>query len=144
MSAGRKRRAAGFTLLEAVVAMVLISTAGMALFTWINASINSLTHVHDANLRSEATTNVLEYMQEVNPMATPEGTAALGAYAIRWHAEPISPITDSTTYPAGVGLYQLALYATDIAVTRPDGNDWFDLHVRLIGYRKSRASPVPG
>ena len=30
----------GFTLIEAIVAMVLIASTGMALFSWINSNLN--------------------------------------------------------------------------------------------------------
>jgi len=41
------QRQRGFTLLEAVVAMVLISGAGAALFAWINSELGALARVQD-------------------------------------------------------------------------------------------------
>ena len=81
-----RNRQKGFTLLEAIVALVLIGSAGMALFSWINGNYISLSRIRDVNARSEATVNVLEYMDRVNPMLTPDGVAPLGAYSIRWRS----------------------------------------------------------
>jgi general secretion pathway protein I len=141
----RSRRAhAGFSLLEAVVAMVLISSAGLALFGWINGNIMALTRVHDANERSEATTNVLEYMHRVNPMLVPEGRAQLGTYSIEWRSKPIIGATEGIAYPRGRSLFQLALYSTAVSVRTVEGASWFDLQLKQVGYKKVRSSPDPG
>ena len=137
----QRRKHAGFTLHEAIVALVLISGAGMALFSWINGSIASLSKIQDANARSEATINILEYMDRVNPMLTPEGKAALGAYSIRWRAKAVSNITEGANYPRGQSLYQMALYRTDIAVNLNSAQDrtWFDLQLQQVGFKKVRS-----
>lgn len=134
-----RTRQSGFTLLEAIVALVLISGAGMALFSWINQSITSLTKIQEANARSEATINILEYMDRVNPMLMPEGTAPLGAYSIRWRAQPISNITEGASYPQGLSLFQLALYRTDISVRKAQDMTWFELRLQQVGYKKVRS-----
>lgn len=137
----RTSRQAGFTLLEAIVAMVLVASVGLALFAWINGSIASLARVHDANARSEATINVLEYMHRVNPMLAPEGKASLGGYSITWRARPIVPVVDGASFPVGVSLFQLCLYNTDVAVLSGD-QPWFQLQLRQVGYRKVRDKPT--
>jgi len=132
------RRHAGFTLLEAIVAMVLISGAGMALFTWINQNISSLHRILESNARAEATTNVLEYMTRVNPMLTPEGSTDLESYRLRWIAKQEGEPRDGNSAPFGINLYQFALYDTQVSVQRQDGQAWFDLKLRLLGYKKVR------
>lgn len=133
-----RTRQAGFTLLEAIVALVLISGAGMALFSWINTSIMSLSRIRDANARAEATTNILEYMDRVNPMLAPEGNASLGAYSIRWSAQAISNLTEGTNYPRGLSLYQLALYDTVVTIRTAEGRAWYELKLQQVGYKKVR------
>lgn len=139
-----RREQAGFTLIEAIVAMVLISGAGIALFSWINGNIVALSRVQEANARSDATTNVLEYMHRVNPMLVPEGRAVLGAYVIRWQASPASPIVEGVAFPRGRSLYQLALYDTTVAVAGEGGGGWFELKLKQVGYRQVRSVPVGG
>lgn len=136
-------RNAGFSLMEAIVAMVLIAGAGMALFAWINGSIASLASLQEANQRSDATVNILEYMDGVNPMMAPEGTATLGSYSIRWRSEPVAPPVDGVNYPRGKSLYQLALYRVDVSVLAEDGQRWFGLQLRQVGYRRTREPPQP-
>ena len=135
-------RLAGFTLLEAIVALVLISGAGMALFSWINGNIMALARIHDVNARSEATANILEYMDRINPMITPEGEAPLGAYSIIWRSQPTTNITEGVNYPRGQSLYQLALYSTAVSVKTAAGRAWFELKLQQVGYKKVRSNSV--
>lgn len=125
-------RQRGFTLLEAIVAMVLISGAGYALFGWINGNIMALNRVQEVNARSAATQNILEYMNSVNPMLKPEGDATLGGYRIRWKARPLTLVQD------GPGLYQIALYDTQVVAESEESRPWFEFRLRQAGYKKVR------
>lgn len=118
--------------------MVLIASAGMALFAWINGNIASLTALNDANRRSDATVNVVEFMERVNPMLSPEGEATLGDYSIRWHSQPLSAAVDGVGYPRGQSLYRFSLYRVDVAVLDGDGKPWFDLQLTRTGYQRVR------
>jgi general secretion pathway protein I len=133
------RRNLGFTLIEAIVALVLIGGAGMALFSWVNGSIVALRRVEDANARNEATSNIIEYMQGVNPMLIPEGKSNFGSYQIEWKSKPIVAAVDGVSNPRGVGLFQLGLYDTQIDVRKADDPHWFDLKLELVGYKKVRS-----
>lgn len=131
-------RQSGFTLLEAVVAMVLISGAGAALYSWINTELGSVARLQQSNARAEAIVNVLELMHTVNPMLTPEGTVSFAAYRLTWKATEVAPVQDGVSYPTGVSLYQLALYDTLVRVGNPDGSAWFEFTLRQVGYKKVR------
>lgn len=131
-------RQRGFSLLEAVVAMVLISGTGAALFSWINTELASVSRLQQSNARAEALANVLELMHTVNPMLTPEGTLSVAAFRLTWNAKAVTPIQDGVSYPQGISLYQLALYDTMVRVINPDGTLWFDLTLRQVGYKRVR------
>jgi general secretion pathway protein I len=129
----------GFTLIEAIVAMVLIATTGMALFGWLNSNIITLTRVQEVNAESEATQNALDFMATINPMAQPEGQVELGAYKLSWQASPSNEPRDGAGYPYGIGLYQLALYDTQVSLHKADRQTWFNFTVKQIGYKKVRS-----
>lgn len=139
----RRSRNRGFTLLEAMVALVLIGGAGMALFTWVNSSIVALRRVEDANARNDAMVNVIEYMQAINPMQTPEGKVDFGNYQILWKSEPITDIVNGSSNPQGQSLFQLALYETRINAGKSDDPRWFELKLKLVGYKKVRETRLP-
>lgn len=99
----------------------------------------ALTRIHDVNARSEATANILEYMDRVNPMLTPEGEAPLGAYSIKWRSLVASNITEGANYPRGQSLYQMALYRTSVAVRKTGDQAWFELKLQQVGYKRVRS-----
>ncbi|MEE4236490.1 MAG: type II secretion system protein [Anderseniella sp.] len=129
----------GFTLLEAIVALALISSVGMALFSWINSSISTLGRVEESIQRATATRNTLQFMQTVNPMETPSGEETLGEYRIRWNAEPITERVDGASFPYGISLYQFTLYNTRIEVLGAPRRPDFTVEVKQVGYRRVRA-----
>ena len=138
-----RRRQHGFTLMEAIVALVLMATTGMALFSWINSSIITLNRVQQSNAENAATVNALEYMHSINPMTLPEGQANLGAYRLAWKSEALTEPRDGASYPVGVSLYQLGMYQTKITVQKSDGQFWFDFDLQQVGYKKVRAIMPP-
>lgn len=134
----RLRRSQGFTLIEAVVAMVLIGGIGMALAGWLNANLATLSRIQEANARSDAMANILEYMEKINPMQTPHGQADMGSYRIVWQAKEKTAPMDGVGYPRGVSLYQIALYTTEVMVNGNNGQRWFDIRLQQIGYKQIR------
>ena len=133
-----KAKQRGFSLLEAIVAMVIISGAGYALFGWINSNIMTLSSIRDANARAEATQNILEYMSSVNPMLKPAGSATLGPYKIRWISKPTTLVQDVKE-----SLYQLALYDTVVKAENPQSQPWFEFKFRQVGYKRVRSPITP-
>jgi len=133
-----RNKQGGFTLLEAIVAFALVGTIGMTLFAWINTSIISLGKVQTVNARNDAISNVISYMQAVNPMLTPEGKAEFGAYKIEWKSRVVGPVTDNRAYPNGIGLYEVGLYDVDVTGMTATDNAWFNLHLKLAGFKKVR------
>lgn len=133
----------GFTLIEAIVALVLVATTGIALFTWVNSNIITLNRVQEINAENTATLNIVEYMHNINPMISPQGKTKLGAYRLSWTSTAITEPRDGANYPLGISLYQMALYQTKIAVQKPDGQYWFSLDLQQVGYKKVRAILPP-
>lgn len=126
----------GFTLLEAIVALVIFSTAGLAMFSWINQNLQALARVSDVSAEARAKRNILEFMTDINPMERVTGANDFGAYRIEWrNAEQIAP-TANAGYPKGTGAFLVGLYLCTIDVSRPGGNRWFSFDLKLVGYRR--------
>lgn len=143
MSKVRSSAQQGFTLIEAIVALVLIATTGMALFSWIDSNIVTLSRVREINAQNAATLNAIDYMHDINPMISPEGQANLGAYRLSWKSEATVDPRDGANYPLGVSLYQLAMYRTQITLQKPEGQFWFDFTLEQVGYKKVRDIQLP-
>lgn len=138
-SSAHRLRQRGFSLLEAVVSIVLISTTGLALFGWINSNLISLERVRETNARAETKQNALEYMAAVNPMLAPNGKASLGDTELTWDAKLVTPIKDGTSYPMGKSLWQFALYETNVTLAQARDKPWFSFRVKQIGYKRVRS-----
>ncbi len=104
----------GFTLLEAIVALILIASTGIALLNWINTNLMTLHRVQQVQQRHEATRNALAFMETINPLEKPQGEETVGIYTFRWEAQAVELPKD------GKGLYQIGLYDTEIEVSLDD------------------------
>ena len=144
MSRRQNSRQKGFTLIEAIVALVIIATTGMALFSWINSNIITLNRVQEINAINAATANALEYMATVNPMVTPDGQSNLGAYRLEWRAQVSTETRDGVDYPYSISLYQLNLYQTKVTLKNPAGTVWFAFDLQQVGYKKVRELSIEG
>jgi general secretion pathway protein I len=133
---GRQRQA-GFTLLEAVVALALVAAAALPLYALFSRSLDGLFRAAEVNRESEAALAAIAFLGGVNPMDRPQGEEPMGPYRIVWTSRELVPAGDAIGYPRGLSLYQVALYEVTGAVTR-EGRTWFTTSLRQVGFRKVR------
>jgi general secretion pathway protein I len=127
----------GFSLLEAIVALTLLATAGFALFAWINASFDSLNRIEDNNRRAAAELNALEYLKTVNPMQTPTGIVTLGATTMRWKARALNAPRLNVSDGEGPGPFMVALYEVTVTLDgKATGQSEFQ--VQQMGYQRTQ------
>ena len=135
--AARQHSQSGFSLLEAIVALVLLSTVGMALFSWINTSLIGLNRAQAVIMRTQTIQNALSAMDQINPAVVAAGDMRVGDMEIEWHAEIVDPLQDGVGYPLGTGLYQIGLYDTHVTVLQED-KEQVSFVVRQVGYLQVR------
>lgn len=129
------QRTAGFTLLEVMVALALIASIGMGIYSWINTNLKSLDRVKTHALRHHVSRNALAFMTTVNPMTEPTGNFELGDFAISWQAKKTDPTNSERGITSNNSLYELALYETSVIIEQ-DGNKIADFKLRQAGYRQ--------
>ena len=127
----------GFTLLEAIVAMVLIASAGLALFAWINSSLANLARLESRQQQQDTLHQVLAAIELINPMQQPEGEKTLGLYTLRWTAQPIEEPQEGLNSSGYIGYYQVGLYQLTIDVMRHNQSP-LNFSVRQVGYQQVR------
>ena len=134
----RHRRAQrGFSLLEAIVALTILATVGMALFAAMSQSTQMVARAEDTRLADSAVRNAAAWMASVNPAETPQGEQQLGDVTLRWSSELVEPMHDSLTGSMQLGLYQVGLYSVRLELSR-DGSPLADETIRRVGYRQVR------
>lgn len=131
-------KAQGFSLLEVIVALVLITSTGMALFSWMNTNTMSLQRVQFVQQRNIATRNALMYINTINPSQTPQGSTTLGSYIVNWSSRVLEPPKDGMAHTGGQGFYQVGLYEVAVEVQDLDKQVLANFTVREVGYVQVR------
>ena len=127
---------AGFTLLEAIVALVLLTTAGLALFSWMNASFDGLNRIEQSNIRAAAELNALEFMKTVNPMERPDGQIKLGTVDVKWRSRPLAAPVQNLTDTRDPGPFSVAMYETELTLEARPQIEPYSIVLRHMGYRR--------
>lgn len=135
-----RRASAGFTLLEAIVALTVMAVALIPLVTFIAQSADQLVRAAEANDRSLVTQSVLALMDPVNPMAEPEGSLPLDDdINVSWRSEEIAPPAEGALIGTQLNGFRVGFYGVTVTVTR-EAAPWFDFTMRKVGYQNLRTS----
>ncbi|GHE41141.1 type II secretion system protein J [Vulcaniibacterium thermophilum] len=140
MRRNRHSAVAGFSLLEAIVALAILSAAGLALFAAIAQSVRMAERAERAREADTAMRNALAWSERINPMEQPRGEQLLGGFRLRWTSEPVEPERDAVTGHLQPGLYRVGLYRLRMELWR-DGAIAEEVERLRVGYRQVREAP---
>lgn len=130
-------RQRGFSLLEAIVALAILASAGLAMFAALGQSVQMVVRAEHAREADVALRNALAWMEQVNPMQAPQGEQELGGWLLRWSADPLEPARDGATGYLQPGLYEVGLYRVRMELWR-DGGIQLEAELNRLGYRQVR------
>ncbi|HSD17996.1 MAG TPA: prepilin-type N-terminal cleavage/methylation domain-containing protein [Thermomonas sp.] len=135
---GSAAKAAGFTLLEAIVALVVFSMGAFALYGWLSTNIITLERIRDRQEIEAAMHSALDIVRRTNPMETPSGQRQAGTLLISWTSEPLESLRPNVDQSGWPGFYTVGLYEATVRVMR-DGQELQVFRVRQIGWKQVRA-----
>lgn len=127
----------GFSLLEAIVALAILASAGLVLFASMTQSVLMVSRAEASREADSALRNALAWMETVNPALIPQGEQGLGDVTLRWDARPIEPPRDAMTGYLQAGLYEVGLYRVRLELFR-DGQSIAQAELHRVGYRQVR------
>lgn len=131
------RSVQGFTLLEAIVAMVVFSLGAFALYGWLATNTISLQRISERRGIAELRLSALDMLHRVNPMEQATGRRELDGLEVQWQARPVEPPKPSVTQVGLPTLFQVGLYQVEVRVL--EGSRVVDrFSVRQVGYRQVR------
>lgn len=114
----------GISLLEVLVALVLVSTVGMSMMAWMQQSLDGSRRLREHVAAVSAEREATAWMLQQDFRAKPEGVERLGALWVRWRSEPAEPVVRNRTFGEGDGLgpWMLGLHRVDVEIReRRDG-----------------------
>lgn len=137
------RRQRGFTLLEAIVALVLLAAALAGAWTWIAGDVRSLGRVRDLALEEAAVQQALDELEQVDLATRPEGSLRWREFRVDWRAAPLEPARAGRAGTPNASAWEFTLYRVSLDVfhrerliAAPD--------VRMLRYARSeRAGETP-
>lgn len=134
----RPRRIAGFTLLEAIVALVVFTMGAFALYGWLSTNTLTLNRIRDRQQVEQALHSSLDLIRRTNPMKTPSGKREVGDLVVRWTSEPLEPPRPNVDQSGSPGIFMVGLYEADVRVLR-DNRELHAFRVRQVGWNQVRA-----
>ena len=124
------RRTRGFSLLEVIVALVLLASTGVALFAWISQNLAFAARLRDTQLAARLMDDARALVSTVNPLLQPEGLRTAGTLTVSWKSSPLQPVRGTQTMVPGVtGPWQAGLFTLDVSArdAQNGANARFDL-----------------
>ena len=135
--ASGRRDERGFTLLEAIVALVVFSMGAFALYGWLSTNIITLERIRDRQEVEAAMHSALDMVRRTNPMEIASGERQAGNLMVTWTSAPLEPPKPNVDQSGSPGIFSVGLYDATVRVLR-DGEELQVFHVRQVGWKQVR------
>lgn len=130
----------GFTLLEAMVALIIFSLAAMGIYGWVNANLISLNRLADLAANEQVLSSAVERLKLVHMNNETEGAFNVDEYNVQWHADLVEPWHNGVTAAGAITIYDLGLYDVKLVFIK-DGRERGHFSYRNTVYKQMRQPP---
>lgn len=111
-------KARGFTLLEAIVALVIFSMAAIGIYTWINTNLITLNRLAEVAATEQVLNSSVERLKLVDMSKETSGRFEVNGYWVDWTADLVEPWKNGVTSAGAVGLYDVGLLKVKLAFSK--------------------------
>lgn len=135
----------GFSLLEVIMAMVVLSVSLLPVFAIFGSYLNAMRTMSNENEKALVRDQILSYMNGINPFTQKEGNFELGTLIFSWNATPIVENienVDSNNGRVNKGNFKVSLYDVQITAPKPNNKKWLEFSIRQIGYEKKQNESI--
>ena len=130
-------RAAGFSLLETVVALAIFAAGAMALYGLFNTNLIALERVQATTEHLPVARNAIEVLATVNPWRQAEGQFEVDGYQVAWSARLLESVRHGQTNAGMMADFDFGLYEIEFVVA--DGERRLGAwRMRTVGYERVR------
>ena len=136
-----RRAQAGFTLLEAIVALVVFTMGALALYGWLSTYIITLDRIRARQQLELTMHSALDLIRRTNPMDTPVGERQVGDLKVSWISALLEPAKPNVVQSGRPGIFVVGLYEVSVRVSR-NGQLLQTFQVRQVGWKQVMATPV--
>ncbi len=133
-----KQRERGFSLLEMIAALTILTIGSVVLFSWLGQTMGQLTRFQTQEKESIARLQAIDFLSTKNPVAMPSGKQSFDTFTMEWKSEPVTEIRETISPSGGLGLYQVSLYNVQVSAFDRSGRPWFNFPLKLVGYKQVR------
>jgi prepilin-type N-terminal cleavage/methylation domain-containing protein len=133
----------GFSLVEALIALIIAALVLMAIFELQRQLSHDQARYEQAIAAADRRRNALVLLRDVNPTQRPNGALPLsGGRWMRWSAQPLTPARLNVDYPTGQGSYEMRLWRLDVRIENARGLATDSFQLDRLGWR-AVSGPLP-
>lgn len=134
-SASKER---GFGLLEAIVALTLLATSGLTLFSWVQQNMQTAARLSQTQARARLILDAQALLQTVNPSKERVGERQVASLRVTWTSEPLEPLHASATLmPPTTGPWLMGLYRVEVRAQDATSGASAEFATQRMGWRRT-------
>lgn len=135
---GGTNKQSGFGLLEAIVALTLLATSGLALFSWVQQNMQTAARLTQTQARARLILDAQALLQTVNPSKERTGERQVANLRVTWTSEPLEPLRASATLmPPATGPWLMGLYRVQVRAQDAASGASAEFSTQRIGWRRT-------
>ena len=128
----------GFSLIEAVVAMVILASSGLALASWFSLNMQNMVRLEERQQSQVLLDNLYQYFSTLRLREEVQNqTLKLAGHEVFWSARLVEPIQVGRSMSGSISNFDLGLYEIEFSVFK-DGLELQKYRTRRVGYERIR------
>ncbi|MFT7222412.1 MAG: general secretion pathway protein I [Candidatus Azotimanducaceae bacterium] len=124
-------------MLEAIVAMTILATSGVALFSWFSASYEGLIRLEEIHEKQQLMDDLDAYFSTLNVRGEQRQEIKVNGFDVIWESTLADSMQQGRNGSGGLSNFDLGLYDVNVSIVKND-REIGDYEMRLVGYQKVR------
>lgn len=135
----------GFGMLEVLVALVLVTSVGVAIILWVESGLHSISRLRGEYDRIEVARTVEDWMRARPVDSADAGEQRMNGMLIKWQRRELAPAVPQSGTSGGWGAHDIALHEYRFEVFYPADatSPWFDSAVTVVASQYVRNFKPP-